>query len=1006
MKRVLVVVEQFTVGGLETHIRGELVQLHRHGCEVHLLAGTPFQQTLLPDCVSSVTGGVPMGVGCSATAMVEAVDRIREVIRSRGIDVVHAHPFVSLVPAMVAAQAEGISLAVSLHGPASLGAYAGPVYDFMIKTIVLPQASLVVVVSDEVAEIARPHVADASLLVVPNGVEFSARTSGAAQDVERDPRWLVVGRLDAAKIVGVLDFVRKARRAGMAGVRIAGDGDAKAMLQQRLFDEGLADGVEFLGARADIPQLMQSSAGVVGMGRVVLEGLAAQRPVVLVGYDGVKGVVDAGLLQLARRANFSGRNLDTVEADHLGAQLAALGETDLAAVVATAAEGFGEGSVWRQFLDRAEKLQPLQPSILLELYQSLQRDPLQEDSLFFHSEAIVGRMEVLACSSRYFSARVYAALQVCRQTLASQGEVVMLSQRLETAYADKALVDQQLMHLTAIVDEKYQAVERMQQQVLAMERKLSEALRNLDAAYQTIEARDAKIGEFPHKVALVDQQVLQFTAVIDEKHQTIGQMQQQVSFMEHELSEAHQSLDAAHQTIEARDAKIDELLHSTSWKVTRPLRAAKRALRALTDPAARYTLLKSVYWRLPESLRHRLQKQRARYVAAHWDAGRQAEPVAGTQAVEPLALPEWVAAARSADKVAVIPCGFEFDELVNQRPINAAKYFASRGYFVLFVAWQWGRKDELAKGCSSVWPRVHQVPLFEFVDLHGLLPPKQADALYLLTMPARELVNCVPGLRGKGYAIVYDVMDEWQEFFKSGQAPWYDRQVEEQLVLQSDVVCCVAPALVEKFSGIRDDILLIGNGYSEAVMGREHRGIAQAWGAAQHVVGYFGHLTDAWFDWKLVFDLAARHDDVRFEIIGYGEPQWVRDQARSLDNLVLVGKVHPSELNTHVRHWSVGIIPFVEGSLSRAVDPIKIYEYIYFGLPVFVTGIEHLQIYPGVVWAARDEAQARFASFLARKSADAGQVESFLAETTWNARFDGLVRYLRQHKSMGDLYGL
>ena len=80
MKRVLVVVEQFTVGGLETHIRGELVQLHRHGCEVHLLAGTPFQQTLLPDCVSSVTGGVPMGVGCSATAMVEAVDRIRRAL--------------------------------------------------------------------------------------------------------------------------------------------------------------------------------------------------------------------------------------------------------------------------------------------------------------------------------------------------------------------------------------------------------------------------------------------------------------------------------------------------------------------------------------------------------------------------------------------------------------------------------------------------------------------------------------------------------------------------------------------------------------------------------------------------------------------------------------------------------------------------------------------------------------------------------------------------------------
>lgn len=886
MKRVLVVVEQFTVGGLETHIRGELVQLHGHGCEVHLLAGSPFLQTLLPDCVSSVTGGIAMGAACSAAAMVAAVDRIREIIRSRRIDVIHVHPFVSLVPAMVAAQAEGVPLAVSLHGPASLGGYAGPIYDFMVKAIVLPQASLVAVVSDEVAEIAKPYVVDTSLLVVPNGVEFSAPVLDATEGAALDPRWLVVARLDAVKIVGVLDFVRKARRVGIAGVRIVGDGDAKATLKQRLSEEGLTECVEFLGARTEIPQLMRSSSGVAGMGRVVLEGLAAQRPVVLVGYDGVKGVMDTGQLQLARRANFSGRNLDTVDANRLGAQLVALAETDLAAVVEAAAKDFGEASIWQQFLDRAGMLQPPRPGILLELYQSLQRDPLPEGSLFFHSETIVARMEALACSSRYFSARVYAALQVCRQMLATQGEVATL----------------------------------------------------------------------------------------------------------------RRSLDAAHQTIKARDVMIGEFLNSASWRVTYPLRTAKRGLRALTDPAARYALLRTVYWRLPESWRYWLHAQRARFAASRWGAGG--------QSMEPLTLPAWLTEVRSADKVVVIPCGFEFDELVNQRPINAAKYFASLGYFVLFVAWQWGRKDELTRGCRPVWPGVHQVPLFEFVDAHGLLPPKQADALYLLTMPAKVLVDCVPGLRGKGYAIVYDVMDEWHEFFKSGQAPWYDRHVEEQLVLQSDAVCCVAPVLVEKFSGIRNDILLIGNGYSEDVIGRDHRGIAQTSNTKRSVVGYFGHLTDAWFDWKLIFDLAIQHDDVRFEIIGYGEPQWVRDQAPSLDNLVLVGKVHPSELHTYVRHWNAGIIPFVEGQLSQAVDPIKIYEYIYFGLPVFVTGIQHLQAYPGVVWAERASAHALFAAFLVQQQGTAEKIESFLSVTTWEARFNDLVSHLGRQKNIGDLYDL
>ncbi|MDI4667232.1 hypothetical protein K9U40_23355, partial [Xanthobacter autotrophicus] len=169
------------------------------------------------------------------------------------------------------------------------------------------------------------------------------------------------------------------------------------------------------------------------------------------------------------------------------------------------------------------------------------------------------------------------------------------------------------------------------------------------------------------------------------------------------------------------------------------------------------------------------------------------------------------------------------------------------------------------------------MPLFEFVNLHRLLAPKKVDALYLLTMPAKILVECVLSLRGKGYTIAYDVMDEWQEFFTSGQAPWYEKQVEEQLVLQSDMVCAVAPALVKKFACIRNDVLLIGNGYSEDVIGQENRRIAQPIGS-NTIIGYFGHLTDAWFDWKLVFELAVRYSSVRFEIIGYGEPQWVRDQ--------------------------------------------------------------------------------------------------------------------------------
>ena len=297
-----------------------------------------------------------------------------------------------------------------------------------------------------------------------------------------------------------------------------------------------------------------------------------------------------------------------------------------------------------------------------------------------------------------------------------------------------------------------------------------------------------------------------------------------------------------------------------------------------------------------------------------------------------------------------------------------------------------------------------QIPLYDFLDLHVALPSRDQEALYLLTMPAAVLINCVPNLRSKGYAIIYDVMDDWEEFFNSGQAPWYVKELEAQLVLQSDLVCGVSPALVDKFSAIRTDIFVNGNGYTAEVLGLENRYIANQNLQSSLIIGYFGHLTDAWFDWELIFSLAENYNNISFEIIGYGEPKWAINRAKNFKNLRLIGKVLPSELNTYVRNWSYGIIPFIESDLSLAVDPIKIYEYIYFGLPVFVTGIEHLKNYPSVAWAKREAAIELFDVFLKKSKPDAHQVQEFLAKTTWEARFNELCARLHQQGCLGNLY--
>lgn len=449
--------------------------------------------------------------------------------------------------------------------------------------------------------------------------------------------------------------------------------------------------------------------------------------------------------------------------------------------------------------------------------------------------------------------------------------------------------------------------------------------------------------------------------------------------------------------------QLDSILHSRSWTLTAPLRWLMGRARQITQGPARYRFYRAVYWKLPAPVRQALGGWRQRVVQRAQQDGWSA--AAAGEVAGPAVTPAWVLTAQQHTRIAIIPCGFEFDELVNQRPINAAKCFAAAGYFVVFVAWQWRREDVLARGCGPVWPGVHQVPLFEFMDVAALLPAGPAQALYLLTLPAPPLVALVPLLRSRGFAVVYDIMDEWEAFARAGQAPWYEADVERALVLQADAVTAVAPSLVRKFADLRTDIACIGNGFSPALLGLEQRGVAGTRAGPGQRVGYVGHLTDAWFDWSLVLELATAHPHIDFDIIGYGEPEWVRQPAARPPNLHLVGKVAPQQLHEYVSTWQAGLIPFVEGPLAQAVDPIKIYEYLYFGLPTFVTGITHLQACPGVTVTRRDDAVPAFGRFLADFPWPAAEVDTFLAHTTWEARFEALVRCL-DTRGLKDLYGV
>lgn len=345
----------------------------------------------------------------------------------------------------------------------------------------------------------------------------------------------------------------------------------------------------------------------------------------------------------------------------------------------------------------------------------------------------------------------------------------------------------------------------------------------------------------------------------------------------------------------------------------------------------------------------------------------------------------------------IIPSAFEFDELYNQRTINLAKHASKDNKAVLFVVWQWDRNETIPCAFKEVYPNVFQIPLFEFLENVDKLKLMNeiSNRKAILNIPSKQWNAALHEIKELGYSTIYDIMDDWEEFNKVGQAAWYNRQLEEEMIINVDNVVAVSPPLVEKFNYLRTDIRCIGNGYYDDLLGKNNKYISRKKvNSNRIIVGYFGHLTESWFDWDLVEHM-LKDKNIFVEIIGYGAKEATINNLKKYSNFKYIGKVEPKNLYKYIQNWNIGMIPFKESKLSEAVDPIKIYEYIYFGLKVIVTGIPHLKLFPNTLLYNNDIPIVEFIHNVNSHPLENDNlvVEKFLNESSWDQRFEKMMKY-------------
>ncbi len=134
--------------------------------------------------------------------------------------------------------------------------------------------------------------------------EFDVATRSAVE-CPRDPAktLLWIGRIVQQKrpdlLLAVLDLVRQ--REPDVHIMVVGDGDQRAVTEQRARELGLAQHLTFLGRRSDVSALLAQCAAVLvqtseyeGFSNVLLEAMAARLPVVAMDAGDTRRIVEEG----------------------------------------------------------------------------------------------------------------------------------------------------------------------------------------------------------------------------------------------------------------------------------------------------------------------------------------------------------------------------------------------------------------------------------------------------------------------------------------------------------------------------------------------------------------------------------------------------------------------------------------------------------------------------------------------------------------------------------------